>query len=172
MTTNMNDLYSKINISLTQALSGSFITLKSPAGKKIRLKLREGIQDGQVLRIAGEGLKGEGGSLGDLFIQVMVMDHPIFKPEGLDIHCNLEITPALALYGGSIQVEGPADGKIPVRIPENSQSGDQIRIAGHGFAGKSRRGDLVLDVRIVSDENPRESNAEILRHKIRSEWLN
>jgi molecular chaperone DnaJ len=100
------------------------------------------------------------------------MDHPVFKRNGLDIHCNIEITPAMALYGDSIQIEGPAGEKIPVKIPENTQAGDQIRVPGRGFAGPSKRGDLVMNVVIVSELNPKESNTEFLRQKIRSEWLN
>ena len=120
--------------------------------KRLKVTVPAGIDNGNRLRVAGEGQPGaNGGPNGDLYIFFEVKDHAIFEREGQNLHCRIPINIAQAALGARIQaptLEGPHD----LEIPEGTQNGAQLKIRGKGVPdvhGKGR-GDLIvhIDVKI------------------------
>ena len=118
----------------------------------ISVKIPPGIDTGQKLRIPGKGQPGiNGGPLGDLYIQIRVLDHPVFRRKGDDLYMKREIKYSDAVLGGRIEVT-TIDGKtLKVKVPPGTQSGSKLRVPGYGmprFKGKGR-GDLYVEVNVA-----------------------
>jgi molecular chaperone DnaJ len=124
-----------------------------------------GLDDGARIRIAGKGHAGaNGGELGDLFVTVRVEPHRVFRRDGDDLHLVVPVAVHEAALGARIDVpslEGPAR----VRIPPGTQSGQRFRLRERGVpsARDGRRGDLVVEVRLVLPKLLDERSKELLR---------
>ncbi len=102
-------------------------------GKQLRITVPAGVEDGQTIRIPGEGGPGtNGGPNGDLYITFMVQEHPRFKRTGADLHTNVEINLSTALLGGDVQV-GTLDGKVKLKAAPGTQTGTRVKLKGKGF---------------------------------------
>ena len=109
-----------------------------------------GIDDGQRIRVRGEGHAGAlGGPAGDLFVQVRVRPQPGIERDGDDLHTAVELTMTQAALGASLSVPGP-DGEIEVEIPAGTQPGDIQVLRGQGMPSLQgrRRGSFHLHVRV------------------------
>ncbi|NIQ37266.1 MAG: DnaJ domain-containing protein [Proteobacteria bacterium] len=130
------DLVTTLHISLEEAATGSERRLKMGGRGKageISVKIPPGIRSGQKLRLAGKGQLGSrGGKAGDLFIQVHVSDHPVFKREEDDIIVEKEIAFSQAALGTTIQVK-TLDGTRRVKIPPGTQNQTRLRLKGQGI---------------------------------------
>ena len=116
--------------------------------KTVTITIPEGVDTGSQIRIKGKGQVGSnGGENGDIYVEFIVENDPIFKREGTDIFMTLPINVAEAVLGGEKEVP-TLDGKIILTIPAYSQTNDKLRIKGRGVPNRSKRGDLyiVLDV--------------------------
>lgn len=116
--------------------------------KTVTITIPEGVDTGSQIRIKGKGQVGSnGGENGDIYVEFIVENDPIFKREGYDIFMTLPINVAEATLGGEKEVP-TLDGKIILTIPAYSQTNDKLRIKGRGVPNGSKRGDLyiVLDV--------------------------
>ena len=99
---------------------------------EIELNVPAGIDNGQVLRVGGEGDAGiNGGGSGDLNVAVSVKPHDLFTRKGVDIYCEVPITYAQAVLGATITVP-TIDGKVEYEISEGTQSGTKFRLRGKG----------------------------------------
>lgn len=118
------------------------------------VKVPGGIEDGQSIRLAGEGEAGErGGPAGDLYLKIHVEHDRRFKREGFDVVSELPISFSQAALGAKIDVP-TLDGDVEVKVPAGTQSGAILRLKGKG-AHKlhgSGRGDHLLTVRVVTPE--------------------
>jgi molecular chaperone DnaJ len=124
-----------------------------------------GLHDGARIRVAGKGHAGRrGGDPGDLFLTVRVDVHPIFRREGDDLHISVPVAVHEAALGAKIEVPAP-DGSARVRVPPGTQSGQRFRLRERGApsARDGRRGDLVVEVRIVLPRLLDERSKELLR---------
>lgn len=123
-------------------------------GKRtVLVRIPAGIEDGQMLRVQGEGDAGEqGGKPGDLYCVVHVKPHPIFERRSNDIILHLPITYAQAALGCEIVVP-TLRGKTTIKIPQGTKSGDFFKVKGEGLPGLGgrRHGDLLI---VVSVEVP------------------
>ena len=154
-----------IELSVKEAFDGTEkrISLASNEGKNknILLKIPAGVKDGKKMRIAGKGKKGKnGGSDGDLIIEVKIVDSGIFKLVGNDINVKLFLTPWDAALGSRVAIDG-IDGQFSIIVPKGTQNGDKISIPNMGYYkdGKNR-GNLVVSAEILipkklSDEEKR-----------------
>jgi molecular chaperone DnaJ len=109
-----------------------------------------GIDDGQRIRVRGEGHAGAlGGPAGDLFVQVRVRPQPGIERDGDDLHTAVELTMTQAALGASVSVPGP-DGDIDVDIPAGTQPGDIQVLRGQGMPSLQgrRRGSFHMHVRV------------------------
>jgi molecular chaperone DnaJ len=98
---------------------------------EIKVHIPEGIEDGEVLRLPGQGEAIAGGTTGDLYIKIHVRDHKIFQREGANLVMDLKIKLTDALLGAQYGVE-TLDGAITVKIPEGVSFGEVLRIKGKG----------------------------------------
>jgi molecular chaperone DnaJ len=120
--------------------------------RKLKVNIPAGIDNGQRLRLSGEGQPGvNGGPPGDLYVLLRVKEHPIFDREGDDLHCTVPVNVAQAALGTEVDIL-TFDGLQNVKIPEGTQKGSKIKLKGLGVPHVQGhgRGDLYvnIDVRI------------------------
>lgn len=122
--------------------------------RNVRLNVRvpAGVEDGQSIRLAGQGLPGRAGApAGDLYLRVRVGSHPHLVRDGRDLTLRLPVTVREAMLGAKVEVP-TLQGPIMLNIPAGSQSGSRLRVRGRGVpaAGGRPAGDLfvVLDVQV------------------------
>src|SRR3989344_1650802 len=123
--------------------------------RKVELKIPAGVDDGELLRLSGEGEAGfRGGAAGDLFVRVHVRADPGFNREGTDVRTRAEVGFTTPAPGGTITVPTP-DGEAEVSIPAGTQSGALLRLRGKGIPKlcakdlpdrQAGRGDQVIEV--------------------------
>lgn len=119
--------------------------------KEIEVKVPAGVDNGNQLRIAGKGEAGyNGGPNGDLYIEFKVNSHPIFEREEDDIYLFLPITIVDCVLGCKKDVP-TIDGTIKLTIPENSKTGDKLRIKGKGVSNVNtgKKGDMYVVLNIL-----------------------
>ncbi len=133
--------------------------------KKVNLTVPAGIDDGQTLRVSGEGDCGiNGGPAGNLNVSVSVRPHPIFTREGYDVHCEIPITYAQAVLGDEITVP-TIDGQVKFNISEGTQNGTRTRLKGKGIKHLQRdaRGDQYVKLYIEVPKNLSKKQKELLK---------
>lgn len=116
--------------------------------RRIEVTIPRGVEDGQFLRIAGEGEPGENrGSPGDLYVVVHVKKHEVFERQGADLNTTAVVGLATALLGGEITVP-TLTGSAVLKIPNGTQSHTLFRLRGQGmpFMNSDNRGDLLVKV--------------------------
>ena len=142
-------------VDFTDAVAGATRRLTLPDGKNLDITIPPGTEDGQVLRLRGQGGPGlNGGPPGDALIEVHVAPHPFFRREGDDIHIEVPVTLAEAVLGGRIMVPTPS-GPVAMTVPKQSDSGTRLRLRGKGVPAHRGRtaGDQYVTLRIVLGEN-------------------
>ncbi len=149
------DYETEINLTLEEAYHGTSRIIQID-NEKIRIKIKPGVNDGQVLRIKGKGAKGSNPNYnGDLLIKVKVLPHPIFERIGNDLKMIHQINLFDAILGGKTIIE-TLNGKIIIDIPEGTQNNKILRIKGKGMPvyGKSGEyGDLLIQLQVIIPEN-------------------
>ncbi len=118
--------------------------------KKINVKIPKGVAQGDKVRVKNEGNKGiNGGKNGDLYLIINIEKNPYFEIDGLNIICNLPVTPFEAVLGAEIPIN-IMNSKITVKIPPMTSSGQKLRLAGLGLENKQKtqKGDIIIIVSI------------------------
>ena len=129
------------------------------------VKVPAGIDNGQTIIMNGQGEPGlRGGPSGDLYINVIVKPHKLFKRDGYDLHLDLPISFTQAALGAEIDVP-TLDGSVKYKIPEGTQTDTEFRIRGAGIQQlrSSSKGDLVIHVRVEIPKRLTEKQRELLR---------
>lgn len=104
--------------------------------RTLNVRIPTGIRPGQQIRLAGQGGAGLGGAEpGDLYLEVVFADHPLYRVDGADIYLDLPVAPWEAALGANIKVPTPS-GVIDLKIPLNSSQGRKLRLKGRGLPGK------------------------------------
>lgn len=117
--------------------------------KKLTVKIPPGIDEGDRVRLSGEGEAGlHGGPSGDLYVQVAVKKHAIFERDGKDLHCEVPIAFTTAALGGSIDVP-TLEGRVALKIPPETQTGKSFRLRGKGIKSVRAHGSGDLLCRVV-----------------------
>lgn len=114
----------------------------------VRVKIPEGVRDGQRIKIRGKGGAGAGGHSGDLYVLVRVKPHPFFERRGDDIHTEVPVTFVEALNGAEIDVP-TIHGSVRAKIPPGTQGGQTFRLRGKGIKTKTTSGDHFYKVQIT-----------------------
>ena len=133
--------------------------------RTISVKIPPGVDNGDRIRLAGEGEAGEnGGPPGDLYVHINVLEHPIFTREATDLHCDVPISFATASLGGELEVP-TLDGRVKLKIPPETQSGKLFRLRGKGVRSvrTSNTGDLICRVMVETPVNLTKQQKELLR---------
>lgn len=114
--------------------------------KILAVKIPAGIDDGDRIRLAGEGEAGlHGAPAGDLYVAINIKPHEIFQRDHLDLYCEVPLSFVMAALGGEIEVP-TLDGKVKLKIPAETQSGKVLRLRDKGVQTKRGTGDLYCKV--------------------------
>jgi curved DNA-binding protein len=153
------DQHARVQIGLEDAFRGASRTIevRSPNGSKrnIRVAIPKGVIEGQRIRLAGQGVPGaNGGTAGDLYLEVGFAPHRLFEVDGRNISLTLPVTPWEAALGEAVSVP-TLGGTVELKIPAGSQSGRRLRLKGRGLPG-SPPGDQIVTLRI--DTPPADSS--------------
>ncbi len=133
--------------------------------KTLSVKIPAGVDEGDRIRLAGEGEAGiNGGPAGDLYVVVQLKEHPVFKRDRDDLHCEMPVSFTTAALGGEIEIP-TLDGHAKIKIPEETQSGRVFRLRGKGIKGvrSHEHGDLYCHVVVETPVNLNARQKELLR---------
>jgi molecular chaperone DnaJ len=133
--------------------------------ENVAVRIPAGIADGESVRVAGKGNAGiRGGLPGDLYITVLVAADPVFRRDGDDLFMTVPVAIHEAALGARIDIATP-DGPTRLRVPPGTQSGQRFRLRDRGAIAvrDGRRGDLVVEVRLVLPKVLDERSKELLR---------
>ena len=134
--------------------------------QKIKVKVPAGVDQGQSVRVRGEGCVGSnGGPSGDLLVEIYIKRHPIFTRRGMDVLCEVPITFTQAALGTQIQVP-TLDGQVPYDLPEGTQTGTTFTIAGKGIPevnNPRRRGSQRFTVVVETPTKLTKEQKDLLR---------
>ena len=146
------DQHAKIQISLADSYNGATRTLQlrmppdndygqaqaqPPQNRTIEFVIPKGIRAGQHIRLAAQGSPGMGqGSPGDLYLDVEMLPHPLFRTDGYDVYMDLPVAPWEAALGAEVEAPTPT-GRVEIKIPVGSAAGRKLRLKGRGLPGKN-----------------------------------
>jgi molecular chaperone DnaJ len=119
-----------------------------PRNKTLAVKVPAGVDEGDRIRLSGEGEMGQnGGPPGDLYVEIRVRPHPIFERHGADLSCVIPVSFGTAALGGTVAVPTLA-GEVTLKVPPETQSGKVFRLRGKGIrpVRGSTEGDLYCRV--------------------------
>jgi len=133
--------------------------------KKLSVKVPPGVDDGDRIRLSGEGEAGRNGGLaGDLYVEIRVNSHKLFERDGADLSCDVPISFATATLGGEVELP-TLDGHVSLKIPAETQSGKVFRLRGKGVTTvrDHRIGDLFARVMLETPISLTDEQADLLR---------
>lgn len=157
------DVLAKVDVTFEEAALGAdkVIHFRSPDGKdeSLQVHIPAGIDSGQKIRLKGKGMPGRnGGSAGNMLLEVNVLKKPGFERKGMDIYTTVEIPFATAALGGEAIVP-TLNGRVSCKIKEGTQSGTKIRLKGKGIVSMknaSQKGDeyAVIQIQVPKHLSP------------------
>lgn len=133
--------------------------------KTLSVKIPAGIDEGDRIRLTGEGEMGvNGGPAGDLYVQIHLREHNVFQRERDDLHCEMPLSFTVAALGGEIEIP-TLEGMARLKIPAETQTGKVFRLRGKGIKGvrSASHGDLLCHVIVETPVNLTERQRELLR---------
>jgi curved DNA-binding protein len=134
------DYQTEIKLNLIDALETHQQTL-NVNGKNLRITVPAGIENGQVIKLKGQGALGaNGGPSGDLYITFIIANHPNFKRLGNDLSTSVDIDLYTAILGGETTIE-TLKGKVKLKVNPETQPGTKIRLKGKGFPVYKKEGE-------------------------------
>lgn len=148
-----SDVRAKLEIDLEESIHGGKKRIAFSDGRTIDVTIPKGAEEGQTLRLKGQGSPGRGGP-GDAFIELVVRPHPIFRREGEALVMDLPVSIPDAVLGGKVEARTP-DGVVVLTIPRGANSGQALRLKGRGLSdGRGKRGDLLARIVLMLPEKP------------------
>jgi curved DNA-binding protein len=119
-------------------------------GHELRARIPRGATDGQRLRLRGKGGPGaNGGQPGDLYLQIALEPHPLYRASGHDLEIEVPLAPWEAALGAQVDVP-TLEGRVSMKVPPGSKGGQKLRLAGKGLPRPgSGAGDLYAVLNIV-----------------------
>jgi molecular chaperone DnaJ len=147
---------------LCTACRGQGIEMRS---ESIIVKIPAGVADGARVRVAGKGHAGvRGAAPGDLYVDVGVQPHPLYRRDGSDVHYVVAVAIHEAALGAKVEIPTP-EGPARLRVPPGTQSGQRFRLRERGVPSPrgGLRGDLVIEVRLMLPKLLDERSKELLR---------
>lgn len=133
------------SISLEDAFHGATLDLNLEVAERdeqgllkrvphpVKVRVPKGATDGQRLRVRGKGGKGmNGGRDGDLYLNISLRGHPLYRPDGHDLYLDLPLTPSEAALGATIEVPTMA-GTVSLKVPAGTRSGQKLRLTSRGL---------------------------------------
>ncbi len=135
-------------------------------GKKIRITIPAGVENGQTIKLGGQGAPGiNGGPAGDLYLTFVIPDDPVFKRLGNDLYVDAPLPLYTAVLGGE-QVIDTLSGKVKLKVKPETQNGTKVRLKGKGFPvykQEGQSGDLIVTWRVEIPTHLTEKQQELFR---------
>lgn len=153
------DAKAEITVPFHVAVNGGehSVTLQNGStSERLSVKIPAGIEDGQSIRLAGQGNPGMGGGpAGDLLVTIHIAPHPWFKRDGHNLTVEVPLTPSEAALGAKIDVPTMNDGMVVLTIPPGTSSGAKLRLRGKGVLNhkSGERGDQFVSLKISVPKN-------------------
>jgi len=138
------DVHYRLNIEFMETALGAKKQVVMPDGKNLKIAIPEGVNEGQKLRLKGQGKKMKDGRQGDAYVEIHIAPHKLFARKLNDIFSEVPIGINEAILGDTIEVE-TIHGSVNVKIPKSTDSGKRFRLKGKGIKG----GNHYVDVKIV-----------------------
>ncbi len=137
----------ELNLVVTEPDAQGFLR-REP--RTFKVNVPKGASDGQRLRLAGKGGKGlNGGRDGDLYLNIALKQHPLFRATGHELYLDLPLAPWEAVLGATVKVP-TLGGLVHLKVPPNTQTGKQLRLSGRGLPKpQGKAGDLFAIAQIV-----------------------
>ncbi len=133
--------------------------------RTLTVRIPPGVDEGVRLRMSGEGEGSRsGGPPGDLYVVLHVREHPIFRRDGTDIHCEVPLSFSKAALGVELQVP-TLEGEEKLRVPAGTQSGTRFRLKGRGVPELNghRKGDLYVTARVHTPRRLSDKQRKLLQ---------
>lgn len=138
--------------------------------EEFNIKIPAGINNGEMIRLAGAGEAISGGVPGDLYVKIYVKTHPVFKKQGSDLIMDLEVKLSDALLGAEYKID-TLEGKLKLKIPKGMKHGEVLRLKDKGVPiGDKKRGSLLIVLR-VKLPNKLSSKAKKLVEELKEEGV-
>ncbi|MEM8777353.1 MAG: J domain-containing protein [Cyanobacteria bacterium P01_G01_bin.49] len=161
------DVEAKLNIPLEKAYRGGRERIRLEDGRSLEVDMPPGMINGQKIRLKGQGLEG-----GDLYLKITITPHPFFDLQGIDIVCQIPVTPSEAILGGAIEVP-TIDGLVKMTVPKGVRTGQRLRLANKGYPdGSGNRGDQLVEMAIAMPLDPSEEELALYEQIRQKEQFN
>jgi DnaJ-class molecular chaperone len=160
-----NDINATLDVSVEEVATAAKVSALFPDGRRLAVKLPGYVEEGQTIRLKGQGEQGPGGA-GDALVKIHIRPHGRYRVEGRDLHADQPVPLEDAVLGAKVAVETPT-GKVAVTVPAGSSSDKVLRLKGRGLPVKTGgHADLYVHVRVMLPEAP-DPDLETLARKRR-----
>ncbi|WP_421934969.1 DnaJ C-terminal domain-containing protein [Phenylobacterium sp.] len=145
------DVRARLEIDLEDTIHGAKKRIAFSDGRTIDVSIPKGAEEGQTLRLKGQGSPGRSGP-GDAFIEMTIRPHAIFRREGDKLVMDLPVSVPDAILGGKVQAPTP-DGPVNVTVHKGANTGSSLRLKGRGLSDShGKRGDLLARIVLMLPE--------------------
>jgi DnaJ-class molecular chaperone len=153
-----------LTLDFLDAVNGAVKRLDLGQGRTLDVTVPAGVQDGQVLRLKGQGGPGIGGGpQGDALVELHIAPHKLFRRQGDDIHIDLPVTLGEAVLGGRVSVPTPT-GAVMMSVPAGSNTGRVLRVRGKGVKrADGTSGDEYVTLKVVLPDGSNPDLADFVR---------
>lgn len=157
------DVEYEIEVTLEEAYLGATKTF-TVDGRRIEVKIPQGVKGGSRIRLAGQGEQGPGTEKGDLYLIVKMRPHPRIERKESDLYTDISVPYTTAVLGGEVQVQ-TLSGKVNMKIPAGTSSGQTFRLAGQGMPHLrgGGKGDLYARVKITVPKSLSQREKDLLQ---------
>ena len=148
------DIQAEAAIPFELAVKGGETFIMGSGGKKLKVKIPAGVDNGSKIRIKGQG-KNVSQNLppGDLIITFRVLEDPVFKRNGNDIRSRVDINLAQAVLGSNIEIKNVYGKRVNLKIPAGTQNGKIFKLKGLGVKSNSGTGDHYAEIHVILPQN-------------------
>lgn len=140
-----DDVVVNVAVSLEDAHKAASVPVRMPTGKVLNVKLPEKVEEGQQIRLKGQGSPGPMGEPGDALVTVKFEKSKVFRRDGLDVRTDVPVTLYEAVLGAKVRVP-TLDGSVELNLPPGVDTSKALRLKGKGLYGD---GDLYVNIRVV-----------------------
>ncbi len=141
-----------------------------PKREEVQIKIPAGIENGQMIKLSGQGEAVSNGVSGDLYVKIHVKPHPLLRREGNNLAMDLNVRLSDALLGAEKEIK-TLDGMITLKIPAGIDSGEILRVRGKGIPNERRgRGDLFIKITIKTPKRL-SAKAKKIMEELREEGI-
>jgi len=168
------DLVYELSVTLEDVAHGAQKLIVYNLGdgeQRVSMKVPKGIRSGKKLRLTGKGKPGiQGGPPGDLFVQVNILGHDVFKRKDDDLYLKREIKFSEAVLGTEIEVPSIDQKLLKLKIPAGTQNGAKFRMKGYGLPsmGKDDHGDQFVEIRVTVPKKLNKEQKDLVKQMAES----